>query len=163
MKWQDLSDYRIKAAMQEESYDGTAWITGQWERGQPLILMLGSKKVRVVCRTIDHHFLGYYNSEMKNRYGAKRKRLASDEQYLFLSQHYRDHLGLPLTIETAEGIVASGLQAKHPSRWSAPATRLRACFGHADPFVRITTWLAIISLGIGVVGLIPPLIGWWIL
>lgn len=158
MAWIDLSGYRIKSAMHEESHEGTVWITGDaWNRGRPLVIKLkgNRRRARVICRKIDPAFIAYYNAEMKTRYGKRRRQLDPDSQYLFISQHYRDRLGLPSTIETFEGVQAAGLTANHPRWWTRPGTRWLASLQHADPYVRIASWLATLSIVLSVLMIGP--------
>lgn len=159
MAWQDLSKYRLKAAMHEEAHEGWLWIDGPWTSGDPLILRYRkARKVHLVCRKIDYNFRGYYDAEMRNRYRKKAKPLDEKTSYLLLAKHYRDLLGIDADIKDWQGILVPGLEVKQARGLGKAWSRLRASLMHSDPYVRIGTWLALVGLLVAFVALVPVFI-----
>lgn len=160
MAWTDLSGYRVKPALHEEATEGWLWIDGDWESGKPIILRyrIGKgrrRKVHLIARTIDDHFRGWYRGEMEARYGQGAKHLVSDHKYLFVSKHYRDRLGILDQAAGFHGMVLKGLEAKQPGWPSRAWSRLRASLMHADPYVRVGTWIALIGVALAIIALGP--------
>jgi hypothetical protein len=163
MAWRDLSGYRIKPALHEEATEGWAWLDGEWDSGKPIIVRyrLGNerrRRVYLIARTIDDHFRGWYRSEMRNRYGSQALDLKANQEYAFLSKYYRDRLGIVDSAAGIHGMQLTSLDAKQPRGPAKAWARLRASLMHADPHIRIGTWLAFVGLLLALIALVPAFV-----
>jgi hypothetical protein len=133
--------YRIYASLHEEIDTGWVWL------GTPVLPPRSIVKIRntenkkiVFCEAlqIEENFIRKYN-ESENR-----MKIDSPKSSLVISCWYRKILGdLPIQSETELKIVLK----------DNPWGRLWACLQHPQVVVRIGTWLGIISVSLGLIGL----------
>ena len=138
--------YKVFAALHDESNAGWIWMppeNGFTSRDLITITSLTKKKkVYCDCRIIDDNFQSYYKKETGN---------SIDNKYntIVISDYYRNKLGGLNTEEEYEFEIVRG---------KCFVSKIRTLLQHPDNIVKIATWLAIISIGIGLLSILSSIL-----
>jgi len=115
------------------------------------IRLAGEKKsIFVWVRFIDGYYKTFYNSVSTARFSDPRLLIDDEFPAIVLCRHYRVKLGLP---EDTPGNVELEIR-----KIRNPMYKIRALYNAPDSLVRTTTMVSVISLLLGLVGLILGII-----
>jgi hypothetical protein len=131
--------YKVLAAMRQDMNEGWAWLTdaGFEPRSIVRIHNKGNKQsVYCECLAIDGNFKKEYNQ-------SPRVNIKPNEKTLIINGWYRKMLGGIKTNEYHD------IEITASNGWWG---KFRVNAGHPQTVVRIATWLALISVGLGVLG-----------
>lgn len=143
MKTEIKKIYKVFAALHDETSSGWIWMPpedGFVSRDYITIKAITTgKKVNCICRIIDDNFIDSYNKSERT------ENITDKNKSIVISAYYRDMLG--------------GLEKKkeydfETIRTVCCACKIRTLLQHPDNIVKIAIWLAIISIGIGVLSII---------
>ena len=133
--------YKVLASMRQDMNEGWVWVTGLDIEPRSIIKIKNKDKNRkqsVYCEylEIDANYIREYNQ-------PPRVNIKADEKTLVINGWYRKSLGGIGTGQNHDLQItpASGLWGK-----------FRASTGHPQIVVRLATWLAIISVALGLLG-----------
>lgn len=127
--------YKIYAALHSESRTGKVWNNEKLNNRLIKIINLENKKSIIVSnRRIDFNFEKKYN---------QKPRFTLEESSLVMDEFYRNKLGIFSTQEVKFLII------NPVAKWQI-CDNLRYLYEHPDDVVRITFWLAIISIGLSI-------------
>jgi hypothetical protein len=127
--------YKIYAALHSESRTGKVWNNEKLNnRLIKIINVENNKSVIVSNRRIDSNFEKKYNDN---------PRFTLEESALVIDEFYRNKLGVFSTQEIKV------LTINPVAKWQI-CDNLRYLYEHPDDVVRITFWLAIISIGLSI-------------
>lgn len=139
--------YSIYAALHEDINSGWVWINitddAQNFRPRAIICIKNpttQKKVYCEALQIDDNFMRQYNKE-----GESRVSIGKNTPALVINEWYRKLLGNLTTQSKQE------LQITENDNWIG---MIISCIQHPQIIVRVASWLGIISVGLGVVGMI---------
>ena len=108
-------------------------------------------KIYVWIRLIDDYYINFYEKTIRARFPDNDMQMNDTPYPIVLNRHYRSRLGL--TEECFERVLLEIKKVKNPraiiaSFLSAP-----------DSLVRITTLISLVSLFLGLIGLLPGIFG----
>ncbi len=136
--------YKICAALKEDINTGWVWVTTDGDFRQRSVVCINNPqtKKKVFCEVlqIDKNFLKHYNAE-----GEKRQEINEGDSVIVMNEWYRSLLGDLKTNSEYELEVSSSQDMKG---W------LFACAHHPQIIVRVAYWLALLSVTLGMAGLI---------
>lgn len=128
--------YLIRPALHSEIDNGSLWISKELE--SKLIKITYDKKSIIVSNHfIDENYINHYNSNNTNR-------IILSESLIIMPDYYRKKLGLlknknyDISIQPVQGICYD----------------LKYLQSHPNDIVRISYWLAVISISISIISLI---------
>lgn len=131
--------YKVLAATREDMNEGWVWLSPHSFAPRSIVKIRnkGNKKV-VYCEAleIDDNFIKEYNQN-------PRVSINQSERTIVVNGWYRNHLGGINTKQNHDLEVSCANKL-----WG----KFRASTGHPQVVVRLATWLAIISVGLGVLG-----------
>lgn len=136
-------EYSLFAALHEDVNSGWIWINKCDFKQRAVIRIVNTTtKKSVYCEVlqIDDNFLNYYNAR-----GKGRKLISEEASALVINQWYRKLLGDLST------------QSRHELEITEVANlygRIRSCLQHPQVIVRIATWLGIVSVAEGLLGIL---------
>jgi len=138
-----MKKHKIFVALHEEANEGWVWIPkGIVPSGSNLICLKNTqngRKVYCSCRTIDENFQEYYNDENRRTH-----KISKNDNPIVISGYYRNKLGLESNYEYELDITST----RNPINW------IRALVNHPNNAIQLATWLAIISIFIGIVSVV---------
>ena len=138
--------YEVFASLHEEIESGYVWIVSTNLPPRTVIHITNTdtnKSVWCTALTIDENFLSIYNK-------SPRITIDNTKSTLVMNNWYRSRLGVDLDSKREYFMRIK----PENNLWG----QLRASFVHPSNIIRIATWMAIISLILGVIGLILGLI-----
>lgn len=136
--------YKVLAAMRQDLNEGWVWLSSAGFEPRSIIKIKNKKNGEVVfceCLEIDDNFLYEYNN-------PPREHINKDENTIVINSWYRKRLG---GIETKTN---QELEIRAANKWWG---KLRFNWGHPQVVVRMATWLALLSLGLGILGVLLSL------
>lgn len=140
--------FKIFAALHEDISAPYVWLSERPDMPRPLVTLLtcGNRK-KVVCQALK------IEDNFRDRYKASNRtlELPNDVPVAVMSEWYRDCLGIR-TGETVE------IQVKPICQCIACFSQLRSAFSHPDHNVRLAANLAIVSVALGIIGLMLGII-----
>lgn len=139
--------YEVYPALHDESNAGWIWMSQEEDFASrdyiSVVNMSTDKKVLCICRIIDANFKRVY----KERTG---KAIQEKKNALVVSDYYRKKLGL----DEGKGQEISEFEI---GRVVDPVSKIRTLLQHPDNIVKIVTWLAIISVAVGLVSILTSI------
>jgi hypothetical protein len=140
------TQYLIRAALREDISSGWVWInTGNFEQRSIVLIKNPNTDKCIYCEIlkIDKNFLKLYN---KN--GGGRLNISENKPTLVINDWYRTKLGITSTNINCELIILSCMNI-----WG----KLSANRQNPQNIVRITFWLSLISVFLGILSIIISL------
>jgi hypothetical protein len=134
-------EYRILASLRDELNQGWVWVTNPGFESRSVVRITNKKTNKSVyceCLEIDENYLSFYNN-------APRESIDKSKATITISAWYRKKLGGINTKSNQE------LEIRAANGWHG---KLLANLHHPQVVVRMATWLALISLGLGILGLL---------
>ncbi len=132
-------NYRVLAALQQDMNQGWIWLSqpSLGHRSIVKVVNLSNGKI-VFCEAlqIDENFLADYNQ-------PPRLSITGPESSLVMNAWYRKLLG---------DLVTNHDHDLKIGRANNPYGKLRACLQHPQVVVRLATWLALLSVFLGALG-----------
>jgi len=132
-------EMKIFAAMKEDAHQGWVWLQDSSLPARSVIKItnpLNRKTIHCETLQIEDNFLFLYNQ-------FPRISISKPDSTIVIGRWYRASLGglntqedIPLTIKPCNSV------------WG----RLMACIDHPQTVVRVTVWLGIVSVGLGLIG-----------
>ena len=142
-----MMKYIIYASLYEEIDAGWVWMSQPQQLPSRCVVAIRNRNTgkRVFCEAlhIDSNFTERYNE------GRHRHKLDPDGTSLVINAWYRKRLG---------DIRNQSKQDLYITAEDNSYGKLRACLQHPQVAIRMGTWLGIISLGLGVLGVILAMI-----
>jgi len=133
-------DYRVLAALRDEMNQGWIWVTNAGFEARSIVKITNQKNGKAVyceCLEIEENYKVAYNQ-------SPRVQIDEATSTITINAWYRAKLGGIATKTNHELEIRSA---------NTPWGKLRANFQHPQVVVRMATWLAIISVGLGVLGI----------
>jgi hypothetical protein len=137
--------YQVFAAMSRDINEGWVWVSDPQVAQRPIIRIENKnngKHVFCECLRIDENFRAEYSPP--NDISTRRLQLPKTGNVVAMNEWYRKKLGVGTQAEYELEIKG----ARHC--WD----RLRANFDHPQVVVRLATQLALLSVGLGIIGAI---------
>ncbi len=135
--------YIIKAALSEDINSSYIWFSSLPCSSREIVKIINTNTAKTVwCEVIvaDDNYIKRYNQNPKT------KDINKDIPFIVMNEWYREKLGLNKNIYC---------EIKIKSLWIPASIRqLYASLAHPDNTVRLAAYLAFISVGLGVAGLI---------
>lgn len=131
--------YKVLAALQDELNQGWVWITNSGLDSRSIVKITNLKNKKYVyceCLEIEDNYIFIYNN-------PPRETINKRESVITISAWYREKLGGIKTKTNHE------LEIRSANNWHG---KLRANLQHPQVVVRMAALLAIISIGLGVLG-----------
>lgn len=142
--------YEVFAALYEDSNEGWIWMPGEKDfdsRDHITVKSIATgKKVTCVCRIIDDNYIIQYNQ-------PPRRIIANPKEAIVLSTYYRDKLADRAKSKEIKTSNIYEFEIKKVWRFNY-FRKILALVQHPDNAIKIATWLAIISIIIGLLGLL---------
>lgn len=143
-------EYKVYAALIEDLNQGWVWIhdpnlTASSEL-RPIIRITTPKLLKAVyCEAlyIDPNYVDYYN-EKKSTY-----KITFGDRIIVINEWYRKKLGNIRTYAKTNKEEELGIEICDNVFW-----QIMACLQHPQVVVRIATWLGIIGVVLGVIGIV---------
>ncbi len=132
-------EYQVLAALRDEMNQGWVWVTNAGFEARSVVKIKNKKNQKVIyceCLEIEENYKTAYKT-------PPRVEIDDAKQTITINAWYRSKLGGIATKTNHELEIRS---ANNP--WG----KLRANFQHPQVVVRMATWLAIISVSLGAVG-----------
>jgi hypothetical protein len=133
-------EYRVLASLRDELNQGWVWVTNCGLDSRSVVKITNKKtKKRIYCECleIDDNYIFVYNN-------PPRENIDESKATIIISAWYRKKLG---GINTKTN---HDLEITAANGWFG---KLRANLQHPQVVVRMATWLAIISVGLGVLSI----------
>jgi hypothetical protein len=132
--------YRVLVALRQDMNEGWVWLSdGEFNEPRSIIRITNKengKRIFCECLQIDDNFLKEYNQ-------PHRISIKKDDNVIVMNEWYRRQLGgiEPKATHNLEICAANNF-------WG----RFMASVGHPQVVVRLATWLALISVALGFIG-----------
>ena len=139
---------KIYASSMDDLAEGIVWLQRSGLPPRCVVKITnGEAGASVFCEAlqIEKNFLDTYNQ-------SPRFRIDEPESAIVMSAWFRARLG---GLETQKSYLLTIDPANNASG------KLRACFHHPQVVVRVAAWLGVISVGLGVVGLLLGILSVW--
>lgn len=133
-------EYRVLASLQDELNQGWVWVTNCGLDSRSVVKITNKKTKKTIyceCLEIDDNYIFAYNN-------PPREKIDKSKATITISAWYRKRLGGINTKTNHE------IEIRAANCWLG---NLRANLQHPQVVVRMATWLAIISVGLGAFGL----------
>ena len=137
--------YKVLASTRLDMNKGWVWVTDKVYPQRSVIQIKNNKNGQSIyceCLEIDKNFKKEYNQ-------SPRIHIQDNQDTIIINAWYRERLG---DIETKK---IHDLKIKKVNNWWG---KFRANIGHPQIIVRLATWLAIISIGLGLFSVILTII-----
>jgi len=136
-------NYKVYASLNEDIDTGRCWISTPKVPTRSIISMKSESGKRTYCEAmqIESNFLNHYNVKAT----TKKIDLDTEPNVIVMSEWYRHRLGDLETQQEYEIEIAS-----KDNYWA----KFRACCHHPQIVVRLTTWLALLAIILGVIGVV---------
>jgi hypothetical protein len=139
-----MKSYRTLASLKEDINSPTIWVKDEHIKSRTLAQISSDvgKSIWVEIQAVDDNYIKNYNNNPNTR------NIKDNEQVITANQWYRDHLGLsknqPHNLKIA------------PIRCNFlfPLRQMQAALKHPDSSIRICADLAIVSVFLGLLGLL---------
>ena len=132
-------EYKVLAALRDEMNQGWIWVTNSGLESRSVVKVTNSKNNKSIyceCLEIEDNYIFTYDN-------PPRVPINKNEPTITINSWYRKKLG---GIDTK---TIQELEIRAANNWLG---RLCSCFQHPQVVVRMATWLSLISLGLGVLG-----------
>ena len=132
-------EYRVLASLRDELNQGWVWVTNSGLDSRSVVKITNKKTKKSIyceCLEIDDNYIFVYNNR-------PRENIDENKATITISGWYRKRLGGIKTKTNQE------LEIRAANGW---LVKLRANLQHPQVVVRMATWLAIISVGLGALG-----------
>ncbi len=132
-------EYRVLASLRDELNQGWVWVTNSGLESRCVVRITNKKTNKAIyceCLEIDENYIFYYNNH-------PRENIDKNKATITISAWYRKKLGGINTKTNQE------LEIRSANHWYG---KLRANLQHPQVVVRMATWLAFISVGLGALG-----------
>ncbi|MEJ2436535.1 MAG: hypothetical protein P8Y43_07065 [Sulfurovaceae bacterium] len=132
--------YKILAATRDDMNEGWVWFSKHTFLPRSIVkIENNSNNFVIYCEAlkIDANFLREYNQK-------PRIHIDENEQTIIMNDWYRQHLG---NISTQKSYDLKVSEA------NGPYGKFRVCIGHPQVIVRLAAWLALISVGLGIISI----------
>lgn len=135
-------NFAIRPTLAVDTNEGCVWVSHYGGKSRQAVRLTALETGDVTyaeLRLIDKNFVDYYNDEAYSQID-----LATPT--MVVGQWYRNKLGFLKIGSTAEIEIAE--------MWE-PLAAYMACKHHPQTVVRVSTWLGVIGVALGVIALIP--------
>jgi hypothetical protein len=132
-------EYRVLASLRDELNQGWVWVTSSGIDSRSVVKITNKQTKKIIyceCLEIDDNYTFVYNN-------SPRENIDKNKATMTISAWYRENLGGIKTKTNQE------LEIRVANGWLG---KLRANLQHPQVVVRMAVWLAIISVGLGVLG-----------
>lgn len=132
-------EYRVLASLRDELNQGWVWVTNSGLESRSVVKITNKKTNKTIyceCLEIDENYIFVYNN-------PPRENIDKNKATITISAWYRKRLGGINTKTNQE------LEIRTANSWVG---KLRANLQHPQVVVRMATWLALISVGLGTLG-----------
>ncbi|HIF9184590.1 TPA: hypothetical protein ACX6PV_001551 [Photobacterium damselae] len=141
-------DYYILASLAEDINSGWCWIKGSDVLNRSLVQIKNNTNGKsVVCEalSVDRNFEKKYRGSISF---LANKNMLDSSNVVLMNAWYREKLGINKTQSKLD------LQISFVTKWCV-GKRIKACTMHPQVAVRLSTWLGLIGIFVGMVSLIP--------
>ncbi|HIF9249870.1 TPA: hypothetical protein ACX6RB_004128 [Photobacterium damselae] len=141
-------DYYILASLAEDINSGWCWIKGSDVLNRSLVQIKNNTNGKsVVCEalSVDRNFEKKYRGSISS---LANKNMLDSSNVVLMNAWYREKLGINKTQSKLD------LQISFVTKWCV-GKRIKACTMHPQVAVRLSTWLGLIGIFVGMVSLIP--------
>lgn len=142
-----MKSYRTLASLKEDINSPTIWVMNEHIKSRTLakVSSEAGKSIWVEIQAVDKNYIKNYNNQNTNK-------IKDNEQVITANQWYRDHLGLAKNQSHNLNI------APIKCRFLFPLRQMQAALKHPDSSIRICADLAIVSVFLGLLGLVIGII-----
>ncbi len=134
--------YKVYASLKEDINEGSCWVSQPQLPSRSVVRITNqASKKSVYCEALymDGNFIELYN----DRAHTHKIALAQDGNVIVLNEWYRTRLG-NLSTQSEQELNIERCESK----WA----KFRACIQHPQIVIRLATWLAVLSVLLGLVG-----------
>ncbi len=148
--------YIVHTSLRDDMNEGWVWIRNlknELDGKRRIIRVTAETGKSIFCEGLwaDDWYMEKWNERWKNIHQEAR---CADEKLAFISAWYRACLDIREDPQNLQNLTIDCKDTPRPFWW-----QLRACLEHPQVVIRLATRLAIISLGLGILGLLLAIFG----